>query len=51
MTSNQSEINYSMNDLNVDSIINDLKVDILRANIQDIKKHVLYVQKIIQNVK
>ncbi len=50
MTSDQFEIKYYVNNLNVDSIILNFDLKILKANIQEIKEHVFYIRQIKENI-
>ncbi|HFL8819476.1 MAG TPA: DNA polymerase III subunit epsilon [Candidatus Azoamicus sp. OHIO2] len=49
MTSNQNELGY-IRDFNVTNIFCDLHVETLKANVQDVKKHVAFLRDIKQHV-
>lgn len=51
MTSIQQEIDYRFYNLDIKNILKDLNVEIVKANIQEVKNHILYLRNIKKNLK
>ncbi len=51
MTSNQLEIKYYSNKINVNEIIANLSIGIFKADAQEIKRHITYIRSLRKNIR